>query len=186
VAAPPPGGLQPGDFLPIDRDNLLKQGEEVRRTTAWMWFGRRDIIPPVSDPRTKLIDRGMLTQGLLSAEELAEMHQVGDEWSRHANRVEHIQVQAARSAEAAVEADRAARAARKAQKKAEAAERKRRHAEAVARRKATDIVRASPTRRRKKRSHSCWAAAALGISVYQARQKWAYARAWLREALGAD
>ena len=39
-----------------------------------MWFGRRDIIPPVSDLRTKLIDRGMLTQGLLSAEELAEMH----------------------------------------------------------------------------------------------------------------
>jgi RNA polymerase sigma factor (TIGR02999 family) len=28
-------------------------------------------------------------------------------------------------------------------------------------------------------------ATALGITVYQARQKWAYARAWLREALGA-
>jgi RNA polymerase sigma factor (TIGR02999 family) len=27
-------------------------------------------------------------------------------------------------------------------------------------------------------------AAALGITVYQARQKWTYARAWLREALG--
>ena len=27
-------------------------------------------------------------------------------------------------------------------------------------------------------------AAVLGISVYQARQKWAYARAWLRDALG--
>jgi RNA polymerase sigma factor (TIGR02999 family) len=27
-------------------------------------------------------------------------------------------------------------------------------------------------------------AAALGVSVYQARQKWAYARAWLRDALG--
>ncbi len=26
-------------------------------------------------------------------------------------------------------------------------------------------------------------AAALGVTVYQARQKWAYARAWLREAL---
>jgi retron-type reverse transcriptase len=140
LPTPPPGAPQPGDFLPINRDDLLKQGEDVRRTTGWMWFGRRDIIPPVSDARTKLIDRGMLTQGLLSAEELAEMHQVGDEWSKHANRLEHIQIQAAASGEAAVEADRAARAARKAQKKAEAAERKRQRAEAVARHKATDII----------------------------------------------
>ena len=29
-------------------------------------------------------------------------------------------------------------------------------------------------------------AAALGITVYLARQKWTYARAWLRDALGAD
>ena len=27
-------------------------------------------------------------------------------------------------------------------------------------------------------------ATALGITVYRARQKWAYARAWLRDALG--
>ena len=27
-------------------------------------------------------------------------------------------------------------------------------------------------------------AAVLGVTVYQARQKWAYARAWLRHALG--
>ena len=27
-------------------------------------------------------------------------------------------------------------------------------------------------------------AAVLGLTVYQARQKWAYARAWLRNALG--
>jgi RNA polymerase sigma factor (TIGR02999 family) len=29
-------------------------------------------------------------------------------------------------------------------------------------------------------------AAALGLSVYQARQKWTYARAWLRDRLGPD
>lgn len=132
--------MKPGDFLPIQRDDLLKQGEEVRRTTGWMWFGRRDIIPPVSDPRTLLIDRGMLTQGLLTAEELAEMHRVGDEWVKYANRLEHINVKAGQSAEAAVEADRAARAEVKARKKAEAAERKRLRAEGVARRKATDIT----------------------------------------------
>src|SRR5262249_9764595 len=129
---PPPGAPQPGDFLPINRDDLLRPGEEGRRTTGWVWFGPRDIIPPASHPRPKLIDRGMLTQGLLSAEDLAEMHRVGEEWDKHANRLHHIEVKAGESAEAAVEADRAARAAVKAQKKAEAAERKRQHAEAVA------------------------------------------------------
>jgi retron-type reverse transcriptase len=139
-AVSPPGGPKPGDFLPIRRDDLLKQGAEVRRTSGWMWFGRRDIIPPVSDPRTLLIDRGLLTQGFFTAEELAEIHRVGDEWRKYADRVGHIHVEAGKSAEAAIEADRAARAAVKAQKKAAAAERKRQHAEAIARRKATDII----------------------------------------------
>lgn len=139
-AATPPSSPQPSDFLPIQRDDLLKQGAEVRRASGWMWFGRRDIIPPVSDPRTLLIDRGLLTQGYFTAEELAEIHRVGDEWFKHANRLESIKVQAGQTAEAAVEADRAARAAVKAEKKAAAAERKREHAEAVARRKATDII----------------------------------------------
>ncbi len=140
VPPAPVGGPQPGDFLPIHRDDLLAQGEEVRRTSGWMFFGRRDIIPPVSDPRTKLIDRGMLTQGFVTAEELAEMHRVGDEWAKYADRLAHINVKAGQSADAAVEADRAARAEVKARKKAEAAERKRQRAEAVARRKATDIT----------------------------------------------
>jgi RNA-directed DNA polymerase len=138
--AAPANGPKPGDFLPIQRDDLLQQGEDVRRSTGWMWFGRRDIIPPVSDPRTLLIDRGMLTQGFLTAEQLAEMHRIGDEWHKHEHRLEHIQAKAGQNAEQAVEADRAARAERKAQKKAEAAARKKQHAEAVAQRKATDII----------------------------------------------
>src|SRR5262245_11054087 len=52
-------GHQVSDFLPIRRDALLKQGEEAR-AAGWMWFGRRDLIPPASDARTMLIDRGML------------------------------------------------------------------------------------------------------------------------------
>src|SRR5262245_14936357 len=72
VATAPAVGHHATEFLPIRRDDLLKQGEDVRRTSGWMWFGRRDIVPPASDPRTMLIDRGMLTQGFLTAEELAE------------------------------------------------------------------------------------------------------------------
>jgi retron-type reverse transcriptase len=137
AAVPPP---QTSDFLPITREELVSGGEEVRRTTGWMFFGRRDIIPPVTDLRTTLIDRGMLTQGLLSAEELAEMHTVGEQYDRFANREHHINVKAGQSADQAVEADRAARASIKERKKAEAAERKKRHDEAVAARKANDII----------------------------------------------
>ncbi|MGL6095941.1 MAG: reverse transcriptase family protein, partial [Fimbriiglobus sp.] len=136
----PPPGPAASDFLPIARDDMLKQGQAVRLTAGWMLFGRRDIIPPLTDLRTMLIDRGMLTQGFLTADELAEMHRTGEEWNKYANRLEHIQAKAGQSAEAAVEADRAARTALKAQKKAEAAARRQQHSDAVAHRKATDIV----------------------------------------------
>jgi RNA-directed DNA polymerase len=137
VAAP----AQASDFLPISRTDLLKGGAEVWRTPGWMWFwGRRDLIPPASDLRTKLIDRGMLTQGLLTAEELAEMHTVGEQHAKYAEREQQITVKAGQSADEAVEADRAARQAHKEQKKAEAAERKRQRQNAVTYRKANDII----------------------------------------------
>ena len=139
---PPPRveGAKASDFLPIRRDDLLKQGEEARRTTGWMFFGRRDLIPPTHDPRTLLIDRGMVTQGFLDPDRLAEMHRVGDEHAVHANRLQQIAVEAGKSAEQAVEADRAARAAIKARKKAESAYRHQKRAEEIAHRKATDIT----------------------------------------------
>ena len=137
---PPPPGPQAGDFLPVNRAELLSKGEEVRRTTGWMMFGRRDIIPPVSDQRTMLIDRGMLTQGFLTAEQLAEIHQTGELWELNSKRTEQIHIKAGQSADAAVESDRAARAQVKAQKKALAARRDKAKADAVAHRKAPDII----------------------------------------------
>lgn len=135
---PPPA--EPSPFLPINRDDLLKQGEDVRRTTGWMFFGRRDIIPPTADPRTLLIDRGIVTQGLATPERLEEWHRIGDEYSKYADRVQHAQVVAGQTADAAVAAEKAARAAVKAAKKAAAAEREKARAEAVAARKANDII----------------------------------------------
>jgi RNA-directed DNA polymerase len=81
----------------------------------------------------------MVTQGFLKPEELAEMHRVGDEHAKHANRLQQITIEAGNTAEQAVEADRAARAAIKARKKAEALARKQKRAEDIAVRKATDI-----------------------------------------------
>src|SRR5262249_41587390 len=104
------------------------------------WFGRRDLIPPAEDLRTKLIDRAMVTHGLLTPEQLAEIHRVGAEMERLRPSLVGAEAQAAKAGEAAGRAGREARAQRKAQKKAEALARKKQRADDVARRKATDII----------------------------------------------
>jgi retron-type reverse transcriptase len=127
-----------GDFLPISRDELAVQAKDVRLGGAW--FGRRDLIPPADDPRTKLIDRGMVTHGLLTPEQLTEIHTVGAQMEKYRKDDEAMRRRAGATAEEAVKAERERKAQLKAQKKAEAAERKKRHAEGVAHRRATDIV----------------------------------------------
>lgn len=138
--APRPGvlNLDAGDFLPIARSDLKEQAQKVERWGPW--FGRRDLIPPAEDPRTKLIDRGLVSNGLLSPEQLAEIHTVGAEMERLRPSLVRIEDQAARSGADAVQADRERRARLKEQKKAEAERRKKERADAVARRKATDII----------------------------------------------
>lgn len=101
-----------------------------------MLFGRRDLIPPAEDPRTNLIDRGMVAHGLITPEELTQIHDIGKEMDQ----VRPDMAMASHLAQQAVTDDRAARARLREEKKAAALERKRRHAENVARRKATDII----------------------------------------------
>jgi retron-type reverse transcriptase len=132
-------GLESGAYLPITREEV-KEAARGKNLMANPWFGRRDLIPPADDLRTKLIDRGMVTQGFITSEELERIHEVGalmDDLKPTMAAIEH---KAALDGEAAVKADRDARARIKAEKKAAAAERKRRRAEAIAQRKATDIV----------------------------------------------
>ena len=100
------------------------------------WFGRRDLIPPEQDTRTNLIDRAMVTHGLLTPEELEHIHKIGAEMDQ----VRPELAQAAAMADAAVKRTQAEHEALKQQKKEEAAQRKRLHAEGVAHRKQTDIV----------------------------------------------
>src|SRR5205809_7527176 len=76
--APEPASADPysaSDFLPISRAEIVAagQGGALLRN---MWFGRRDLIPPVDDPRTRIIDRALVTHGLLTQEELAAIHRV--------------------------------------------------------------------------------------------------------------
>lgn len=144
-AAPAPVGsqkarqpldLDPGQFAPLTHDQAKAAAASAGNLWGNPWFGRRDLIPPASDPRTILIDRAMIGQGLLTPEELAEIHQVGDEMAR----LRPDLTGAHAAAQAAVLADREERQRIKAQKKAEAAERKRLHAEAVLHRRQTDVV----------------------------------------------
>lgn len=126
-----------GLFAPISSDDLRKGADQLKNNWNNLWlFGRSNRIPPTADPRTNLIDRAMVSQGLLTPEELAEIHAVGLEYD--AVRPD-VQIELAK-AQLAVTASEQERAERKARKKAEAAERKRKYAEAVALRRATDIV----------------------------------------------
>lgn len=142
-AGPPPKsttlGLDAAQFLPITRADLIQAAKGIRLWSG-VWWGRRDLIPPADDPRTKLIDRAMLTNGLLSAEQLAEIHKVGAEMEEVKADLHVIRGKAAVAGQAAVDAEREKRAKLKAEKKAEAAERKRLRAERIANRRATDIL----------------------------------------------
>jgi RNA-directed DNA polymerase len=133
--------LDAGDFLPIGRTELKEQAQaEGRPLWSNPWFGRRDLIPPADDVRTKLIDRALVTHGFLSPDELVEIHQVGALMQELRPALELIQHQAAQAGDAAVEADREQKRAIKEQKKKEAAERRQQRAERIAHRKATDIL----------------------------------------------
>ena len=104
------------------------------------WIGRVDTIPPQTDERTALIDRGLILRGLLKPEQLREIHRVGDEWLRvHES---HLLAEALgrQKADEVLAEMREQRAARKEQKRREAAELREARAEEIRKRKATDIV----------------------------------------------
>jgi retron-type reverse transcriptase len=137
--APAPLNLEASNYLPIARDDLKAAAGQIQLWGS-PWFGRRDVIPPANDERTKLIDRALVTHGLLTPEQLTEIHKVGDEMDRLRPDEALLRQRTDRAGTDAVEADRERRKQIKHQKKAEAAERKRRHDEAVAHRRATDIT----------------------------------------------
>jgi RNA-directed DNA polymerase len=104
------------------------------------WIGRVDTIPPQSDERTALIDRGLILRGLLTKEQIDEIHRVGDLWIRHHDAVSLARTLANAAAARAVEEERERRAAIKAEKQRQSAERAAARAKAIADRRANDIV----------------------------------------------
>src|SRR6266545_7037108 len=144
-AEPPPAEAS-GDpyaateFLPVSREEIVDAAKGGNLLATAFQFGRQSIIPPVSDPRTQLIDRAMVTHGLLSPEELNEIHRVGEEYDAVKPTDASLAAAAGLAGAAAVRAYREAKEREKARKKAESAARKKAHAEGVKRRRATEII----------------------------------------------
>jgi retron-type reverse transcriptase len=143
AAQPAPNPFEAPEILGLSADEMRKRALRINPYKT-AWIGRVDTIPPQSDERTALIDRGLILRGLLSQEQIKEIHRVGDLWLRHHEAVKLAETAAMRSADAVLEEEKKKKAAIKAQKKQESAERKAREAADVARRRATDIFFLGP------------------------------------------
>jgi len=137
--APGERAYENSEILGLSASQLRERALKVNpfRTA---WIGRVDTIPPQTDERTALIDRGLILRGLLSRDQIREIHRVGDLWLKHRGAASLAAQIGSQKGEQAVAEERAARAAKKAQKQKEAAERREAQRQAIAERKATDII----------------------------------------------
>src|SRR5207248_4934295 len=71
-------------FAPMSDAQIKQAAGPGSGVQLWgsAWFGRRDLIPPADDPRTNLIDRGMVAHGLITPEELIDIHNIGAEMDK--------------------------------------------------------------------------------------------------------
>lgn len=141
-APPAPSGPNPylaPEILGLSADEMRRR---ALRISPWRtaWIGRVDTIPPQSDERTALIDRGLVLRGLLSEEQLVEIHRVGDLWLRHHHAIQLAEATAHASADQAIAEERQRKALLKQERRRQAAERRETEARAIAKRKAEDII----------------------------------------------
>lgn len=152
VVPPPAAPPAPKPPPPVDRtyetnpEILGLSADELRKRAVLInpyrtpWIGRVDTIPPQSDERTALIDRGLMLRGLLNEEQLAEIHRVGDLWLRFSEADRLAEAVAARTADEAIEKQKLEKANKRAHRKKLAEEKEALRVAAVAKRKAEDII----------------------------------------------
>lgn len=127
-------GLDASKFAPITIDEALSATASVRWQSAY--YDSRGVIPPASLPRIQVIDRTMVGMGLISDQELAKIHDIGEKMALFHSDAAFI----ATAGERAVTESREERQRRKEQKKSEAETNRTLRREQVAQRRATDIV----------------------------------------------
>src|SRR5436305_12471595 len=71
---PAPLNLDSSEFLPITTDELRDSLERLVREGGFRFEGRGFI--PFGDDRTKLINRALISHGLLTPEEVAEITKI--------------------------------------------------------------------------------------------------------------
>jgi retron-type reverse transcriptase len=131
--------LEAGEILGLSPDEFRKRALKIKPYQT-AWIGRVDTIPPQSDERTALIDRGLILRGFLTPQQIAEIHRVGDQWLLHHEAAKLAEIAAQKSVDAFLRAQREEKARLKEQKKKESAERHAQRAAEVAKRRAEDIV----------------------------------------------
>lgn len=127
------------EILGLSADELRKRAVKINpyRTA---WIGRVDTIPPQSDERTALIDRGLILRGLLNEVQIAEIHRVGDLWLRFHDADRLATAAAFKTADAAIEQIRAAKLKKREERKKASEAKEAARVEGVAKRRAEDII----------------------------------------------
>ena len=128
-----------GGTLTLSPDQLRERALKIR-PWATAWIGRVDVIPPTSDERTALVDRGLVLRGFFTQAQIDEFHRIGDLWLEHADTDRLARARAHKNADAAMAQMRKEAAEKKEQKRKEAAERRAKRAEEIAKRKRSDII----------------------------------------------
>ena len=140
TAATPPGrrtleGLDVSRFAPLTSEEARDFAQQHAAQVRVSWEPE-DRIPSADLPRTQLIDGAMVGLGLISREELAEAHELGEHMDRAHGEARWVREQA----ELAVTRSREECRALKEQKKKDAAERLRQRAIRIAEQRKTDIL----------------------------------------------
>ncbi|MCC7384041.1 MAG: RNA-directed DNA polymerase [Deltaproteobacteria bacterium] len=137
--APASDPYQASAILGLSYDEMRKRAMKIdpMRTA---WIGRVDTIPPQSDERTALIDRGLILRGFLTKEQIGEIHRVGDLWLRFHEADRLATTVAQREAGELMKNLAEEKAKKKEEKKRLAAERRAARQQAIEKRRREDII----------------------------------------------
>ena len=127
-------GLDTDKFAPITVDEALTATGRADWRSAFL--DSRGTIPPSDLPRVQMIDRTMVGMGLISENELAEIHDIGEKMSQYQSDAAFV----ASSGERAVAQSREERRRQREEKKAAAEARRNHRRGQIAQRRANDIV----------------------------------------------